>query len=310
VRPLLLIVAVLSAAPALSSAQTDLDAFMAQVLARRDENWKKLQQYTLDEHETFQITGPDARRVYGFTRDYLWFPRDGVFVRSPVKADGVSVSEDERRRAEDAWAAREQRRQQRARERKGGDTDGAGTDADIQGSDVPGVDDLVHASNEPRFVSSAYFLRFKFDPGHYALAAREKLLGRDVLRIEYYPTKLFSEGRTRPNKKIRDEDERIDEKMNKAAFVTLWVEPVEHQILQYEFHNTDLSFLPARWVVRIQDMRAAMKMAQPFPGVWLPDRLHMRFALTLATGTVGAQYDVRYHDYKLADVKTRVKGVR
>jgi hypothetical protein len=53
-----------------------------------------------------------------------------------------------------------------------------------------------------------------------------------------------------------------------------------------------------------------MKMAQPFPGVWLPDTIQMRFALTLATGTVGAQYDVRYHDYKLADVKTRVKGVR
>ena len=32
-------------------AQTDLDAFMQQVLSKRDENWKKLQQYVLDENE-------------------------------------------------------------------------------------------------------------------------------------------------------------------------------------------------------------------------------------------------------------------
>ena len=30
------------------SGGTDLDAFMKQVLAQRDENWKKLQQYVLD----------------------------------------------------------------------------------------------------------------------------------------------------------------------------------------------------------------------------------------------------------------------
>ena len=30
------------------SAQSDLDAFMEKVLARRDDNWKKLQQYVLE----------------------------------------------------------------------------------------------------------------------------------------------------------------------------------------------------------------------------------------------------------------------
>ena len=30
-------------------AQTDLDALMSTVLTKRDDNWKKLQQYTLDE---------------------------------------------------------------------------------------------------------------------------------------------------------------------------------------------------------------------------------------------------------------------
>jgi hypothetical protein len=39
---------------------TDLDAFMARVLARRDDNWKRMQQYVLDERETFQILGSAA----------------------------------------------------------------------------------------------------------------------------------------------------------------------------------------------------------------------------------------------------------
>ena len=37
---------------------SDLDAFMEKVLARRDENWKKLQQYVLDEREQIDIRGP------------------------------------------------------------------------------------------------------------------------------------------------------------------------------------------------------------------------------------------------------------
>jgi len=37
------------------AAQTDLDAFMQQVLARRDDNWKKLQQYVLDEREVIAL---------------------------------------------------------------------------------------------------------------------------------------------------------------------------------------------------------------------------------------------------------------
>ena len=39
-------------------------------------------------------------------------------------------------------------------------------------------------------MSEAYFMDFKFEPGNYYLAGREKLEGHDVLRIEYYPTHL------------------------------------------------------------------------------------------------------------------------
>ena len=334
---LLIVAAALVAAIALPSAQStvakddrsDLDAFMSQVLLRRDDNWKKLQQYVLDEDETFQLAGPDTRRLYGFHREYTWFPREGFFIRSPVRVDGVAVSESDRRKAEDAWLhqeqAREHRREERAGQRDAGRRSESATGANTDGSATASagtpaadVDDVFGPSGvlqdprtpaaAPRFVSTAYFMRFKFDPGHYALAGREKLLGRDVLRIEYYPTRLFQEGRTRPNKRLRDDDEAaINRKLNKVAFVTLWVEPSDHQILQYEFRNIDMDFLPGRSIVRLDDLEASMRMGQPFNGVWLPDAITMKFGMTLAVGAVTGQYNVRYHDYRLADVKTKVR---
>jgi hypothetical protein len=299
VRTRLLIVAALIGTAALPSAQTDLGALMSQVLTRRDDNWKKLQQYVLDEDETFLLTGPDAQRLYGWHREYTWFPREGVFIRSPVKADGVSISEDERRKAEERWLREEQGQEKRRLERE---------DKDAKDNDAPpSPDDLVRSGNEPRFVSTAYFMRFKFEPGHYALVGRERLLDRDVLKIEYYPAQLFSEGRTRPNRRMRERDERVQEKMNKVALITLWIEPTAHQILQYEFRNIDFDFLPGRYLARLDGLRATMRMGQAFPDVWLPDTIGMRFAMTLAIGTIDGRYDVRYHDYREATVRTRVR---
>lgn len=282
------------------SAQSDLDAFMARVLERRDENWKKLQQYILEERETLQMLGAAGAPLYGFRREYAWFVRDGFFIRSPLRADGVAIGEAERGRAEDEWLRREQRRERRRAER---DNTGVPPTADASGS----VEDVLRQSVEPRFVSAAYFLRFTFDPGQYALAGRESLDGRDVLRIEYYPTRMFAEGRTRPNRRIRERDDDVQEKMNKSALVTLWVDQAAHQILRYEFTNIDLEFLPARALVRVDTVDASMHMGQPFPGVWLPRSVGMRFDLTLATGAVKARYDVEYHDYRLATVTTRVR---
>ncbi len=109
--PLLIVAAALTAAVAVPSAQSDLDAFMAQVISRRDDNWKKLQQYVLDEDEALQITGPDGHRLYASHREYTWFPRDGFFIRSPVRADGVTISEGDRRKAEESWLAGERQRE-------------------------------------------------------------------------------------------------------------------------------------------------------------------------------------------------------
>jgi hypothetical protein len=291
---------------------SDLDDLMGRVLSRRDENWKKLQQYVLDERETFDLIGPGGGRLYGFRRDYTWFLREGVFVRSPLRADGVTLSEEQRREAEREWVTRERRREEREKRRAaraaGSNSSGKPATESPDPTPVTTGDPTVTALTfEPAFVSYAYFLRFKFEQGQYALAGRETVEGRPTLKIEYYPTLLFNEGRTRPNRRVRDRDEEIEEKMNKVSLVTLWVDPELQQILQYTFDDIDMDFLPGRALVRVDDLKATMRMGQPFPGVWLPRDVEMRFRMTLAVGPVDARYRVEYHDYRLADVTYKIR---
>src|SRR5256885_4979512 len=108
-----IVVAVLAliaiAAPArtpAAAAPSDLDAFMRQVLARRDDNWKKLQQYILDEREQVEVRGPAHISLWGEKRDYTWYIRDGFFVRSPLKVNGVAIGEADRRQYEAEYLQR------------------------------------------------------------------------------------------------------------------------------------------------------------------------------------------------------------
>jgi hypothetical protein len=289
-----------------AAAQSDLDAFMERVLARRDENWKKLQQYILEEDERLHVSGVGGGRIYGFDRQYSWFIRDGYFIRSPLKFDGVTIGDSERARYEQRFLEREKNRERRT-QRAQQSPDDPDTKSEITVS-MEGVQmDIVSGSLEPRFVSAAYFLKFKFDPGHYALAGREQLNGREVLKIEYYPSKLFTEGRTRPNRRVRERDDQVEEKMNKVSLVTLWIDPTQHQILQYTFENMGLDFLPGRSIVRVDEMSASMKMTEPFAGVWLPGNIDMSFGLSTALGALRAQYDVNYRDYRLAEVTSKIR---
>jgi hypothetical protein len=263
-----------------------------------------MQQYVLDERETFQILGPGGTPFYGFRREYAWFPRDGdgVFVRSPLTVDGVKLGEAERRKAEADYLRREERRDKRREER---DKDAGAPAEGSSATEVTG--EGVRQALEPGFVSAAYFLKFKFDPGQYALAGRETLEGRPVLRIEYYPTKLFSEGKARPNRKVRERDVDIEPKMNKAALVTLWIEPTAQQILKYEFRNLPWDFLPGRSIVRVDDVTASMEMGQPFPDVWLPRAIRIATDFSTAIGELKGRWATDYHDYRLASVSTRIR---
>jgi hypothetical protein len=181
------------------------------------------------------------------------------------------------------------------------------------------VDDLIKQTRQPQFISSAYFLRFKFDAGRYALVGREKLEGQDVLRIEYYPQTLFADDRKqRPQSgeqvaggaRDRQADVEYEKEMrrlmNKASRVTLWVEPASHQIVKYRFDDLGWDFLPGQWLVRVTNVQATMTMAQPFPDVWLPRSLEMNIGMGLAVGDVNLRYALEYRDYRRAEVTTRI----
>jgi hypothetical protein len=316
-----------AAVPANLNAQSDLDAFMEKVLARRDDNWKKLQQYVLEEKEAFDITGPGRFPIWGMRRDYTWFIRDGIFVRSPISADGVKLSESDRRKAEEEWLRRQKNREENEKRRaerraRGEDVEPRSTTVavtpagvDVSSSDdkdpvapITNTEDMLKQVREPQFVSSAYFLKFRFEKGHYAFAGREKVGDIEALKIEYYPESgLFKDGRSKPDREIKDRDDKIEEKMNKASMVTIWVDPKTHQILQYIFEDMDWDFFPGRALVRVGDARATMQMGQAFPGVWLPRSIEMQFEMMLAVGAVDAAYRVDYLNYKEAAVTYKIK---
>ena len=296
--------------------QNDLDAFMRQVLASRDANWKKLQQYVLDERELVELHGPGRTPLWGERREYTWFVRDGFFVRSPLKFNGVEIGDAERRKFEADYLRRVQERDKRRAQREAaaarGQAPAPGAAEDAANEIVPrDVDGLLRQTREPQFISSAYFLRFKFEEGKYALVGHETIDGRDVLRIEYYPTRMFGGTDRRsnggePSATDKARDAQFQRLMNKVALITLWVEPKAHQIVKYTFDNVGFDFLPAQWLVHVNDLKASMTMGQPFPDVWLPNALELAMSGTLAVGQFDLLYRLDYHDYRRPDVTSKV----
>jgi hypothetical protein len=294
------------------SAQTDLDAFMKEVLARRDDNWKKLQQYILDEREHIELRGPNRQPMWGEDREYTWYIRDGYFVRSPVKFNGVTIGDEDRRKYEAEFLERVKRRDERFRQRQHErEASGEATPTPTVPVPEPTVDGLIRQSRQPQFISSAYFLRFRFEQGKYALVGREQLDGRDLLRIEYYPTRLYAEDQQRREATSHDPQDPWDAEMqrllNKVALITLWVEPNAHQIVRYTFDNIGFDFLPAQWLVQVTSLKASMTMSQPFPDVWLPHDVDVSGSATFAAGPIDVRYSLAYHDYRQADVKTKLR---
>ncbi len=325
-----IVTCLLAALPSLAAAQpaarppTDLDRLMEDVVRRRDDNWKKLQQYILTERQKVTVTGPDGLRLFGAAHDYQWFVKEGFFIRSPLAANGVTIADGERRRYEDRYLTRMKERDARKAKRD------AEKGLPPSPTSPEGVGDLLSQQAEPSFVSAAYFLEFKFEPGRYALAGRETLDGREVLRIEYHPARLFGDDKDvtvevgsqganvsrterearreqRRSQQDRDRDERIEQQMNKTALITLWVLRDEKQIVRYVFDNVDWGFLPGRSVLRFDDLTASMRMHEAFPGIWLPQSIAARIRVATALGRTGASYDVAYSDYRQAGVTVRVK---
>jgi hypothetical protein len=322
----------LAQSPAPPAATTDLDRFMATALLRRDIDRKTLSDYVLDEVEVFEVLGPGKVPFARMRREYTWYVRDGIHVRSPLRFDGVPIPESERRSYEEKWIHSEENRRKYRTER---------SEKRAQEGKPPAVS--VPSINEPRFISESYFMDFRFEPGNYYLAGKETLDGHEVLKVDYLPTKLFNEDddhsdhdhtadeqahdksdqakkdkdkkdrNEKPDKrsaqekdKERKAEEDIDRKMNKTAQVTLWVDPASHQIVKYTFDNVWMDFLPAGWLVRIDDLRASMQMGQPFPDVWLPRNVTIHAGVSFALGPMELSYKREFSNYRKADVSSKV----
>ena len=93
-----------------------------------------------------------------------------------------------------------------------------------------------------------------------------------MLRIEYYPTRMFGGSdrrRTPPGKEQSADDKARDAEfqrmMNKVALITLWVEPNAHQIVKYTFDNVGFDFLPLPWLIHVSDFKATMSVGPAIP---------------------------------------------
>jgi hypothetical protein len=296
----------------------DLDGFMAKVLARRKVNLDALKDYVLNDVEQMEAVGPGAFTLFRDKREYLWYVRDGLHVRSPLRFNGVTIGSAERRQYEDNWIKGEQKRQKREAESKAKNAVSDTAPADETLPD-PSKPSFMTQIAEPRFISEAYFMEFKFESGNYYLVGKEKLDGRDVVVIEYYPTNLFNddppadsrnEKEKKPQKPPSKKEVQLDRQMNKTSLVTLWVDPAEFQIVKYTFNNVWLDFLPAGWMLRVDHLKASMEMSQPIPGVWLPRNLSVQAGVSLAVGLYTFRYDRRFSDYKRAEVTTTIRPLQ
>ena len=161
---------------------------------------------------------------------------------------------------------------------------------------------LDAARLEPRFISESYFMEFTFEPGNYYFVGRETLAGREVVKLEYYPTDMWNDG---PDAYDSELDARIDRGFNKTSLVTLWIDPEAYQIVKYTFDNTGLDFLPGRWLLRVDDV-GATEMGQPIGNVWLPLRVTVFGRVTTALGDLDLAFTRDFFDSREAETGGRI----
>ncbi len=285
------VMAALTPASAVTTApaqqEPDIDLFMQKVLERRVTNWEDLYRYTVRDRESFEVTGPAAVPLGSYRGEYTWYVRDGFMIRSPDRIDGHSVGDDEREKFERDWLRRARERQEKRAEKRQERADAA-------------------ESGDEQALERDYFLGFPFEPGNYYVAGWEEFEGMNLVKIEYYPKKLFEDD---DEEEPDDDDLEWAHRFQKTSVVTMWVLAEEHQIIKIAYDNIGLDFMPLRWLVQVGDIGAEMVMHKPFPeeDVWLPREIHALGEATFANGSYDIGYALEYFDYREADVAATVR---
>jgi hypothetical protein len=247
--------------PPVGSPANDLDAFMAKVLQKRAIDKDRLHDYICSEEEEFEIKGEQIAALENFRREYIWFVRDGNLVRSPVRFNGVKVSAEEQKAAEDEWI----------KDQKQGKL---GYNLDRES-----------------------FFGFKFEPGRYLYGGEQQFEGRKVLVIDYCP-------QIDKNHKPEIKD-KIANALEKSILVTMLIIPEEHQIVKMTFDNVTLDFLPARWLMRLNDIKASLVMDKPLGDVWLPREVSAYGSFSTANIDLAVKYSRQFFSYHKTDVKVK-----
>ena len=278
---------------------SEVDLFMERVFDNRDASWRRLGDFIMRETEVLTLEASAHTPSSGFRREYEWYFRDGVAVRSPVRFDGIDIDEARRRDYEARWLREEHRRRELAAELDESRLEaGAGDSATGAGRNTDDAVSLDASRLEPRFVADYYyFTEFTFEPGSYYFAGRETVAGREVVRIEYYPT----------DQVVGEFPERLLRGVNKTSLITFWVDPEVHQIVKYTLDNAGLDFLPLRWLARIDGFEASMEMA-PIGDLWMPARMTIAGHATTAVGEMQMTFTVAYSDYREAETGARLVG--
>ena len=163
---------------------------MEKVLARREVNRQTLQQYILDEAETFEVLGPGRVAALSLNREFRWYRP-----RRHARAQPGPLRRRDRRRGAPGGSTRTTGSSANGErlERQSASDERTGKGSRNEPAEPTPVSTGGRRSPTPRFVSEAYFMDFKFEPGNYYLAGREQLEGKEVLRIEYLPDSTCSD---------------------------------------------------------------------------------------------------------------------
>ena len=227
------------------------------------------------------MRGPQRVPIWGERREYTWYIRDGFFVRSPLKFNGVAIGEAERQKFEADFLKQAQERDKRAAAAAASSLDGGGITIQSGGSRPGhGAGDRHRAGRrrpDSADARAAVHLVRLFPALQVRRGQVRARRPRDARRPRGAAHRVLPRAHVRrhrsppqPRKATSDEekarDAEVQRLMNKVALVTLWVEPKAHQIVKYTFDNVGFDFLPAQWLVHVSDVKATMTVGPAVPG--------------------------------------------
>ena len=252
--------------PATNPVMNDLDEFMAKVMQKRRVDAENLRDYVFSEREVLDIKEGPKIAALGS------FRREYVwFVRDDYLVRSPVRIDGVKVSAKEQASAEEKWIKEQKRQKK-----------------------------KENSLDRESFFGFKFEPGRYLYAGEQQFEGRKAVVVEYYPQ--MNDGDKR-NKKDKNDFGGLFEK---SFLITMLISPEEYQILKITFDNVGLEFLPFRWLIRMNDIKASMVMDKPKGEIWLPREISAYGSVSTAGMDLSVNYSREFHSYAKSDVRVKL----